>query len=89
MEKLTKGCKIQVLDSGLWRDATILEIQCEKYFVQFDNFTTKHNTLVDSDVIRQPREKRAIQRNTLRVKSNTLETMVIKDQIIYEKNDSE
>jgi hypothetical protein len=77
MENLTKSCKTQVLDAGIWRDATVLEIQCDKFFVQFDNFAAKHNTYVDSDVIRQPREKRAIQRNTLRAKNKTLETLVL------------
>lgn len=82
----SKGSKVQVLDGGIYRNATVVEIQSDKYLVQFDNFSAKYNTHFEEGFLRNRIEQRQISRNALKVKSVNLETLVINDEVLFQSN---
>jgi hypothetical protein len=85
-----KNDRVQVLDSGIWREAKIIDISTNKdsYLINFLNFTNKYNTHYPINLLRKPIEKRDIARNLLKVSSDYLNNLSANDFVSFQSSSS-
>ena len=90
-----KNSKIQALDDGVWREATILEVNDEdrekkQLKIQYSNFKESHAIdTVSHELVRKCVDKRQYSRS-MKVPSLACENLILKDQVIFvhEKKDT-
>jgi hypothetical protein len=75
-----------VLDGGIYRNAEVIDLKDNQYPVQFENFTTKHNSHFKEGFLRNRIEQRKISRNALKVKSSNLASLVINDEVLFQSD---